>query len=201
MEEYRFRQTYGQIQELLDKLELLPTRAELDAMLDKKVDKPAPYFSRIENTNVLGFFDGDQMVIVAPVDNDSGVFIDEHIEYGEGMDEWVLLLNSDAPAAGFPWNANGCQAADIGQDLNIHLPYVTTLTGLYPVQEEYYEEADFYIGRVIACVNDLAHNVAFKACEIKYKGRAIENWWIFIPYSTSLEMNDTLLIRNFLDEV
>lgn len=203
MKKYYFKQSSEEIQALLDKLELLPTRAELDEMLWGKKDKEKPYFCGIEDSiQILGFFDGEKKVMVAIPDSDAGVFLDEHITYGDGMDEYALQLNSDAPNYGYPWNANGCKSADVGQNLNIPLPYVCTMRGTYGMQGEYPVESDFVIGKVIACLRIPGSSFVSKACEIIYRGHVIDGWWMIIPQSSNFETeSDMIFIRNFLDEV
>lgn len=198
---YKFGQTGSEIQALLNKAADLPTREELDAMLDEKQDKPKPYFLSVENASILGFFNSEKTVVVGIVDADSGVFIDETLDWGEGRKEIVLKLSASAPEYGFPWNTDGCQDSDVGTDFDIPIPQITAMMDTSVLSEDYEEEEDFRIGKVVACEFYPTTHSGYQemACEIKYKGKTVEGWWIFIPQSTDWEEQDVLYIRNFLE--
>lgn len=175
---YKFGQTGSEIQALLNKAADLPTREELDAMLDEKQDKPKPYFVLVnDGGNFLGFVhDGMTILVGRPYANTAVQIWD--------VDEnnWSVPFNSQAPAL----NPDGCTDESIGDNIGASL---TDGLLVYSYVTGYAIEEDFTVGKVIACSSQ------DMVCEILYSGKVVDGWYFVIPKGQHPEIGR---IRNFI---
>lgn len=175
---YKFGQTGSEIQALLNKAADLPTREELDAMLDEKQDKPKPYFVLVnDGGNFLGFVhDGMTALVGRPYANTAVQIWD--------VDEnnWGVPFNSQAPA----FNPDGCTDENIGENIGASL---TDGLLVYSYVTGYVIEEDFTVGKVIACSSQ------DMVCEILYSGKVVDGWYFVIPKGQHPEIGR---IRNFI---
>lgn len=175
---YKFGQTGSEIQALLNKAADLPTREELDAMLDEKQDKPKPYFVLVnDGGNFLGFVHDGMTVLVGRPYANTAVQIWDVVE-----NNWGVPFNSQAPAL----NPDGCTDESIGENIGASL---TDGLLVYSYVTGYAIEEDFTVGKVIACSSQ------DMVCEILYSGKVVDGWYFVIPKSQHPEIGR---IRNFI---
>ena len=179
METYKFKQTFAQLQAIIDKAEALPTKAELDDLLFYKVDK-AFSFGTVDSgngDNVLTFSDGTTTWLVGDVDSDTGIFVHDTINLGTGYGYDIISQR----AGGWPWNENGCKEAEAGKALYVPIDGamfqnrgIGDITG-----EDHYEVVgDFEIGEQVACGQYLTSGEMI--CNIKWQGHVIPGWYALI---------------------
>lgn len=198
MEEYRFKQTYGQIQELLDKLELLPTRAELDAMLDGKQDKPIadPYFTVVNDAAYgLAFITSSgETVLVGDPGSYSALDVESEVDVGNVH---IIILANNASLSLYH-NAEGCNDMSIGIDRNI--PMTPMYFQSNEMSPDFVYDDGFAVGACVACgLTDGLSNYS-KICEIKHNGEVVPGWWIEIPKYDDSGLNIYPVIRNQIQE-
>ena len=175
---YKFGQTGSEIQALLNKAADLPTREELDAMLDEKQDKPKPYFVLVnDGGNYLGFVHDGMTVLVGMPHANRAVQI-----WDVDENNWSVPFNSQAPAL----NPDGCTDESIGDNIGASL---TDGLLVYSYVTGYAIEEDFTIGKVIACSSQ------DMVCEILYSGKVVDGWYFVIPKGQHPEIGR---IRNFI---
>ena len=184
--EFKLRQTDAQVQDLLDKLALLPTRAELDAMLDKKMDKPTASFATA---------------------NGALIYV---LDYGEGLTSTVYVGDPELHKAIAVWavqdgrlvipfgsgitplNPTGCTEESIGVNLGFNLCNGSMVWD--PNTVEGYISDDFSIGKVFACAAN--GNKYDMVCEIIHGDKAIDGWYFVVPQAGSPDVG---YIQNFID--
>lgn len=175
---YKFGQTGSEIQALLNKAADLPTREELDAMLDEKQDKPKPYFVLVnDGGNFLGFVHDGMTVLVGRPYANTAVQI-----WDVDENNWSVPFNSQAPAL----NPDGCTDESIGDNIGASL---TDGLLVYSYVTGYAIEEDFTVGKVIACSSQ------DMVCEILYSGKVVDGWYFVIPKGQHPEIGR---IRNFI---
>lgn len=187
MDTYKFKQTFAQLQAIIDKAEALPTKAELDDLLFYKVDKEFS-FGAVDSgngDNVLTFSDGTTTWVVGDLDADIGIFVHDTINLGTGYGYDIISQRT----GGWPWNESGCNDAEAGKALDVPIDAATfqnrdvgDITG----GNQYKTVGDLEIGDQVACGQYLTPGEMI--CNIKWQGHVIPGWYalIFTGAATSV---------------
>jgi hypothetical protein len=179
MNTYKFKQTFAQLQAIIDKAEALPTKAELDYLLFYKVDKDFS-FGTVDSgngDNVLTFSDGTTTWLVGDVDSDTGIFVHDTINLGTGYGYDLISQRT----GGWPWNENGCKEAEAGKALNVPINGVMFQNrgiGDIAGEDQYEVVGDLEIGEQVACGQYLTSGEMI--CNIKWQGHVIPGWYALI---------------------
>lgn len=195
IKQYKFTQTAEEMQALLDKIaglpdaatlaslvekvESLPSREELDDLLFYKVDKDFS-FGAVDSgngDNVLTFSDGTTTWLVGDVDSDTGIFVHDTINLGTGYGYDIISQR----AGGWPWNENGCKEAEAGKALNVPIDgamFQNRDIGDITGEDQYTTVGDLEIGEQVACGQYLGSGEMI--CNIKWQGHVIPGWYALI---------------------
>ena len=195
IKQYKFTQTAEEMQALLDKIaglpdaatlaslvekvESLPSREELDDLLFYKVDKDFS-FGAVDSgngDNVLTFSDGTTTWLVGDVDSDTGIFVHDTINLGTGYGYDIISQR----AGGWPWNESGCKETEAGKALNVPIDgamFQNRDIGDITGEDQYEVVGDLEIGEQVACGQYLGSGEMI--CNIKWQGHVIPGWYALI---------------------
>lgn len=193
IKQYQFTQTAEEMQALLDKIaglpdaatlaslvekvESLPSREELDDLLFYKVDKDFS-FGIVDNgngDNVLSFSDGTTTWVVGDVDSDTGIFVHDTLNLGTGYGYDIISQRN----GGWPWNESGCKEAETGKALDVPIDGAMFQNrDIGDITDQYKVANGFEIGEQVACGEYLTSGEMI--CNIKWQGHVVPGWYALI---------------------